>query len=64
MKKSLSILIVLFVAAMLSGCILSKTPVANDVAMDLGDRMTFSVNVLPIGGTYTWTLDGVPLINT
>jgi hypothetical protein len=64
MKRLLSILIVILVTAMLGGCLLSKTPKTNDVAMDLGDHVTFSVNVFPSGGTYAWTLDGTPLSNT
>lgn len=64
MKRSLLILIVLLITAMFSGCLLSKTPKTNDVAIDLGDHVTFSVNVFPSGGTYAWTLDGTPLSNT
>ena len=32
--------------------------------MTLGEVKTFSVTVFPTGGTYAWTLDGVPLANT
>ena len=62
MKRSLSIFIVFFIISLLSGCLLSKTPNANDVSMNLGDHMTFSVNVFP-PATYTWTLDDAPLTN-
>ena len=49
---------------MLNGCVVSKTPAADEVAIASGDQMTFSVNVLPPGGAYAWTLDGEPLSNT
>jgi hypothetical protein len=58
MKRSLSIFIVLIVTALLGGCILSKAPNTNDVSMDVGDHMTFSVSEFPPPATYTWTLDG------
>jgi alpha-tubulin suppressor-like RCC1 family protein len=63
MKRSSSILIVLIVTALLSGCILSKTPSTNEVAMTFGEQMTFSVKVFPTNATYAWTLDGAPLSN-
>jgi formylglycine-generating enzyme required for sulfatase activity len=63
MKRVVSVFIVVIVASMVSGCILSKTPKTNDVSMDYGDHMTFSVTVFP-PATYTWTLDGEPLSNT
>jgi hypothetical protein len=63
MKRSLSILIVLFVTAITSGCILSKTPKTNDVQIPFGEQVTFSVNVFPTA-TYAWTLDGSPILNT
>jgi formylglycine-generating enzyme required for sulfatase activity len=64
MKRSISILIVFLVAVILSGCILSKTPNANDVTMNLGEEKTFSVNIFPSNSTYTWTMDGNPISNT
>jgi outer membrane protein assembly factor BamB len=64
MKRLLSILIVLIVTAMLSGCILSKTPKTNNVTMNIGEQKSFSINVFPSKATYTWTLDGSPLSNT
>ena len=63
MKKSVVFLFIVILAAMLSGCILSKSPSTNPVAMTLGEVKTFSVNVFPTGGTYAWTLDSVPLVN-
>lgn len=44
---------------MLGGCILSKTPNADNVNMSYGAEKTFSIAVLG-DHTYTWTLDGVP----
>ena len=63
MKKGLLFIISLLLL-LLSGCILSKTPSTNDVAIPLGDQMTFIVNIFPSKATYTWTLDEVPLVNT
>ena len=63
MKKSVVFLVFAMFTAMLSGCILSKTPSTNDVTMTSGDQMTFSVNIFPPGGTYAWTLDNAPLTN-
>jgi hypothetical protein len=63
MKRSLSILIVLIVITILSGCFLSKTPETNDVNIPFGAQVKFSVNVFPPGGTFAWTLDGLPLLN-
>ena len=57
------LLVMVILAIASSGCILSKTPSANEVAMPLGDQMTFSVKVFPPGGTFAWTLDDVPLTN-
>jgi alpha-tubulin suppressor-like RCC1 family protein len=64
MRRPAAFFWVVLLTTILSGCILSKTPKTNDIAMDLGDQMTFSVNVFPSGGTYAWTLDGIPLSNT
>ncbi len=62
MKRSLSILIVLIFMSLLSGCILSKTPKTDTIDIQLGKQVTFSVNVFPSNATYTWTLDGTPLM--
>jgi hypothetical protein len=64
MKRSVSILTVFIVTSMLGGCIISKTPTTNDVAMHSGDQMNFSVKVFPNNATYAWTLDGSPLLTT
>jgi formylglycine-generating enzyme required for sulfatase activity len=66
MSKAMAMVsgILLAVAVGLSGCIISKTPIANDFAMCLGEEMTFSVKVFPSNATYTWTLDGEPLSNS
>jgi hypothetical protein len=63
MRKSVVFLLFAMLTAMLSGCILSKTPNTNDVTMNLGEEKTFSVNVFP-PATYAWTLDGSPLSTT
>jgi formylglycine-generating enzyme required for sulfatase activity len=63
MKKSVIFLFAAILVFMLSGCILSKTPTTNDVAMPFGDPMTFSVNVFPPPTSFAWTLDGEPLVN-
>jgi hypothetical protein len=60
MKRTLSILAVLIFVSLFSGCLLSKTPNANDVTMNLGEVKTFSVNIFPSNSTYTWTLDTQP----
>jgi hypothetical protein len=64
MKRSLYFLSVILVASFLSGCIISKTPETNDLAMTLGDITTFSMKVFPSNAVYTWTLDGVELPDT
>jgi formylglycine-generating enzyme required for sulfatase activity len=64
MRKSILFLVVAMLTVILSGCILSKTPNTNEVAIEFNEQMAFSVNVFPPGGTYTWTLDEVPLSNT
>ena len=64
MKRSLLIQIVLIFTSLFSGCLLSKTPSTNDITMNLGDKMTFSVNIFPSNSTYTWTLDGAAFSNT
>jgi outer membrane protein assembly factor BamB len=50
--------------ALLSGCIVSKTPNTNDITMTVGEQLTFSVVVFPPTATYAWTLDETPLSNT
>ena len=63
MKKSVIFLFIAMLTAILSGCILSKTPNTNDVTMTINEQKTFSVNVFPPGGTFAWTLDEAPLTN-
>jgi len=63
MKRSLSIVIILSLGALLSGCIVSKTPTTNDVNIPFGEQVTFSVVVFPPTATYAWTLDEAPLSN-
>ena len=64
MKKALSFFTLITVAALLSGCIVTKTPNTNDVTMTVGEQMTFSVLIFPPTTTFAWTLDGTPLSNT
>jgi hypothetical protein len=64
MKKSVVFLVFAMLTAILSGCILSKTPSTNDVNLAFNAQMTFSVKVFPTNATYTWTLDGNPISNT
>jgi len=63
MKRSLSIVIMLSIGALLSGCIVSKTPNTNDVNIPFGEQVTFSIVVFPPTATYAWTLDEAPLSN-
>jgi formylglycine-generating enzyme required for sulfatase activity len=63
MRKSMIILSIAMLSAIMSGCILSKTPTANEVTMPLNHQKTFSVKVFPADATYAWTLDGLPLAN-
>ena len=64
MKKFGLFLFVAILTAMLSGCILSKTPTTNDVSMTLGEQVTFSIKVFPSASIYTWTLDDAALPDT
>ena len=61
MRKSGVLLFIFMLTVMLSGCILSKTPTTNSVAIPLGEPMTFNVKVFPSNATYAWTLDGASL---
>ncbi len=64
MKKSVYLLSIILFVSILSGCIISKTPNANDVTMNLGEQKTFSIKVFPSNATYTWSMDASPLANT
>lgn len=64
MKRFICLLSIILFASFINGCILSKTPSKNDVSMNLGEQMTFSVKVFPSNATYTWTLDETPVLNT
>jgi formylglycine-generating enzyme required for sulfatase activity len=63
MRHSVVFIFIAMLAAVMSGCILSKTPKTNDVGIQYGQQQNFSVNVFP-SATYTWTLDGEPVSNT
>lgn len=64
MRKFIMILLLAMLTAILSGCIISKTPSTNEVSMAFGDQMTFSIKVFPASAIYTWTLDSTTLSNT
>jgi len=64
MRKNLTFFTLITVAALLGGCIVTKTPLTNDVTIPLGAQVTFSVLVFPSTATYAWTLDWEPLPNT
>jgi formylglycine-generating enzyme required for sulfatase activity len=63
MRKSVVFLLIVMITAMLSGCIISKTPSTNNFTMKVGEQKTFSVDAFPFNGTYAWNLDEVPLSN-
>ncbi len=58
MRKLLSVLLLLLVSSILSGCIFSTTPTTNKVIVVPDGAQVFTVNVLSPGGTYVWRLDG------
>jgi hypothetical protein len=64
MKKSVVFLFIAMLSAILSGCIISKTPSTNSVTIPFGEQKTFSANVFPPNATYVWTLDGEPVSNS
>ena len=64
MKRSVYFLSIILFASILSGCIISKSPNQSEVTVAPGATTTFKITVFPSGGTYAWTLDGVPISNT
>jgi hypothetical protein len=59
MRRSIGFLLIVMFTSLLSGCILSKSPNADNVTINLlGEHKTFSVGEFPPPATYTWTLDG------
>lgn len=64
MRKAVVFLQIAMLAAMLSGCIISKTPSTDAVSMAAGEQKTFSIKVFPSNATCAWTLDTTPLSNT
>ncbi len=62
-EKRIVLLVLVILAMVLSGCILSKTPSTNDVNMNPGDQIKFCINIFPPNSTYVWTLDGSLLSN-
>lgn len=60
MRKYILFIFVVVLTAMLGGCIVSKSPSNYNVSMAYGEQKVFSVKSIP-DGTFTWTLDGLPL---
>jgi predicted secreted protein len=58
MKRSLSVVIMLSVIVMLSGCIVSTTPKDNPVVLLPGQAKTFTIQVFPFPLKYVWLVDG------
>jgi len=58
MTRSLSVVIILSVVALLSGCIISTTPKDNPVVLLPGQAKTFTIRVLPPLAKYAWYLGG------
>jgi len=58
MRRSLSIVIILSVVALLSGCIISTTPKDNPVVLLPGQAKTFTINVFPQPAKYAWYVGG------
>ncbi len=60
MRKHILLIFIVMLTAMLSGCIVTKTPSADNVTMSYGQTQTFKI--LTIGKhTFTWYLDGVKI---
>jgi hypothetical protein len=60
MKKSLSILFIAILSAILSGCMISASPTNKaTVIVDPAEKKLFQINVFPSNATYTWKLDDV-----
>jgi outer membrane protein assembly factor BamB len=58
MKRSLSVVIILSLIAMLSGCIISTSPKDNPVVLLPGQAKTFTIRVLPQPAKYVWYVGG------
>jgi formylglycine-generating enzyme required for sulfatase activity len=61
MKKSMSFLVLILFAAMLSGCIISATPKDKPVVMSQNQPTTFTFKVFPGKANFTWMVDGVEI---
>ena len=57
MKKSLSVVIMLSIVALLSGCIISISPKEDPVIVKPGETKSFMLFVFPFFAKYEWTLD-------
>jgi len=58
MKRSLSVVIMLSLIALLSGCIVSTSPKDNPVVLLPGQAQTFTIRVLPQPAKYAWYVGG------
>ena len=57
MKRSLSVVIMLSLVALLSCCIISTTPKDNPAIVLRGETKTFTIQVFPSPNQFVWTLD-------
>ena len=58
MRRSLSIVIMLSIVALLSGCIITTSPKDNPVVLLPGQAKTFTINVFPHPAKYAWFVSG------
>jgi formylglycine-generating enzyme required for sulfatase activity len=57
MKRSLSILVLILFATILTGCIISYTPKEDLVVLSPGMTKTFSIDVFPTPANFAWYVD-------
>jgi len=60
MRKHILLLFIVLLAAVLSGCIVTKTPSSNNVVMTYGETRTFSVKTAVTNDKLYWFIDNVP----
>lgn len=58
MKRVTAIGIIFVLAAIQTGCIISRSPTANPVSLSPGVAQTFSVRIFPTAHSYVWSVDG------
>jgi alpha-tubulin suppressor-like RCC1 family protein len=61
MRKHILLLFIVLLAAVLSGCIVTKTPSSNNVVMSYGETKYFSVKVALTKDKLYWYIDNVPV---